>query len=835
MDEPSAGMQRSDEVPGHGPGSTSETSAGPPDDRALSSVARPGRLARMFARLARPRRAAGAVPGTVRPVPDVLSVPAPGADPVALERRIECLSAELEGARAEAESRSELLATMSHEIRTPMNGMMGMARLLLESELDQEQRGMVEVILHSGQVLLDLVNDTLDFSRVEAGRLELERMPFDLRVTVEEVAALLAPLANEKGLHFDCRVAHDVPSRIEGDPGRLRQVLLNLGGNAIKFTARGSVTLTVERRAEDGRRARLRFALQDTGIGMTEEQRNRIFEAYQQGDATIARRYGGTGLGLAISSRLVTLMGGAVVVESAPGQGSRFSFELTFAKAALAPRPEAAPPGRRALAGQHVLVVDPASSMRRSLSAKLEALGCRVVAAEDGAHALECLRAAAAAEDAFRLVLIECELPDMSGEELGAAIRGDASGAGAQMVLLTAAGRPGDAARALEAGFAAYLSQPLDADELTAALGEVLHRAQSAPVSAPAPLVTRHSLAEAERSRVRILLVEDNAVNQLVTLWTLQRLGYRIQVTGSARDALEVCGRESFDLVLLDLQLPDGDGVEVARELRAREPAGRHVPIVAMTGTADATGRGQCLDAGMDEYLAKPVDLGLLCRVVERLTQGATPATEKADQAAVVDEAAAAVPAPPGTVEAEAKAVPAPAPATHEAPDEPLELELALAEADADGLRSGGPAPGPAPLVLPLSRADVVPLDVAAGDAADAPAPPIDHERLDVTSMGTLALREILLDTFLNDVRPRLDRLGLAVSGRDAHALEFEAHGLKGMSATVGAVGCAALFAELERAGHEQQWEPVPALFKRALLEVTRTERHIETLERMAA
>jgi PAS domain S-box-containing protein len=867
-------------------------------------------------------RAAQAPPASASapdPVPAATSET--GSDPAVLRRCIEELTAERDEARGLAQAKSDLLATMSHEFRTPMNGMMGMAHLLLETEMDGEQRGMVEVVLHSGQALLALVNDTLDFSRVEAGKLELERMPFDLRLTTNEVGALLGPLANDKGLHFECQVHHEVPSRVWGDPGRLRQVLLNLGGNAVKFTEQGEVRLAVDRLREDERCVTLRFSMSDTGIGMTEDQRSRIFQAYTQADATIARRFGGTGLGLAISSRLVSLMGGTVGVESRPGEGSRFRFDLTFEKQVEPAVPVAAPsPGE--LMGLRVLVVDPSTAMRRSFETRLPAWGCRVECAENAERALDLLHRAAEAADPYRLALIERELPDMNGEELGAAIRADGAHDGTLTVLMLAVGRRGDAARARARGFSAYLSKPLDWEELAGALAEVLHLARVTPTGEAAPLVTRHSLAEARRSRLRILLVEDSAVNQLVTDWTLRRLGYGLLTAATVAAAISACDQERFDLVLLDLQLPDGDGFEVARVLRSREIGGRRVPIVAMTGSDEPEDRRRCLDEGMDEYVTKPVDLGLLCRVVERLTSAALPP----ESPATGEEA-------PG--EASPAEVPLVSPSREEldpekveivVDDRPLLRAVEAAEADIDGLhRIGAPRPeaiepreyrtqevepdeaaaiaaaaeaaqfeatetarfrcaeaerfdvaeveppaavgsaaeavehGPdpqavarlvpplatresagtaAPEFAPLSVADVVPLEVpAAEDAAEDPGAqvPLDLERLDMTCMGIAALRETMLNTFLSDVRPRLERLGQALAEGDAHRVEFEAHGLKGMCATVGVTICAGIFMEIERAGREQSLDGVPSLLKRGYVEVTRAEQFITTMERMAA
>ena len=758
--------------------------------------------------------------------PAATSLAQPRGESAAVQGRIEQLTVELDGAWATAQAKGELLTTMTHELRTPLNGMMSTARLLLETELGRDQRSMVETLLHSGESLLDLVNDTLDFSRVEAGELELERLPFDLRVTTNEAGALLAPLANEKHLHFECEVHEEVPSRVWGDPGRLRQVLLNLGGNAIKFTERGKVRLAVERVREDEREVTLRFEFQDTGVGLTREQRGHIFQAFQEADAAVARRCGGTGLGLVLSSQLISRMGGTVGVESAPGQGSTFWFDVTLEKqCAAAPAPQAAP-SHPELAGLRVMVVDPSPTTRRSYLGRLEAWSCRAEPAENAEVGLVMLQEAAEAGDPFRFALIERQLPGMDGEEMGTAIRADGTCDRTLTVLMTSAGRRGAAARARERGFSAYLSKPLDWEQLAAALAEVLRQTETAAAGVTPELVTLHSMAETQRGGLRILLIEDSAVNQLVTQWTLKRLGYELQIAPTAREALEAWKRERFDLVLMDIRLPDGDGYALTRELRSCETSGRRVPVVALTACTEPGDREKCLAAGMDEYIPKPVDLGLLCRVVRSLTGGRADAGTGASVVVPSRDGA-----DPGKI---AVAV----------DDTALLCEIEAAEAEISGaLRSStaaaaDSAAGLAPTMTSLSSADVMPLDEdPLGDelTTDIPRPALDLAQLEETSMGIPALRDSLLDTFLNDIRPRLERLGLAVNKRDAQRVEFEAHGLKGMCATLGATVIAELFAELECLGREQGLDLAPPLLKRAYLEVTRTERYIMTMERLAA
>jgi CheY-like chemotaxis protein len=469
----------------------------------------------------------------------------------------------------------------------------------------------------------------------------------------------------------------------------------------------------------------------------------------------------------------------------------------------------------------------------------------------------------------------------MDGEEMGAAIRADAACDPTLTVLVTSAGRRGDAARARARGFSAYLSKPLDWEQLAVALTEVLHRADALPADGAPELVTLHSMAESRRSHLRILLVEDSAVNQLVTQWTLKRLGYGLEIAPTVGAALEAWDRGPFDLVLMDLQLPDGDGYALARDLRARGAADRHVPIVAMTGSSEPGERERCLAAGMDEYLPKPVDLGLLCRVVEGLTGGGgapaaetpvlLPPREEADDrgrvelamddAPLLREIEAAEAEMSGVLRRSARdplgAPVGPAGAADAPPGgfETTQAARILAtertmreQRPADAEAEPAPAAAGAPVdrltgltraVESLSSVDVTPLggqeslrDEVAGDV---PRPALDLARLEETCMGIPALRESLLGTFLSDVRPRLEQLGLAVGAHDARRIEFEAHGLKGMCYTLGAMGCAARFAELESMGHRQELEQAAHALKQAYLEVTRTERFIVAMERLAA
>jgi two-component system, sensor histidine kinase and response regulator len=739
-----------------------------------------------FVGIARERAAEAVAPAAPAPAPAaapdtfaeeaMAAASATIADAVAArtvaEDRLRTLQAQFEETRAQSQLKGEFLAALSHEVRTPVLGMIDLAHRLLTSGLASEPRQMTEYLLESGQRLMTLVSDAIDYARVESGGMPAANIDFDLRVAMEQVASGLQPAADTRGIGFEAHVAAFVPSRLKGDPGRLRQVLLSLGHAALQQPRTGHVALRVEREREDDTHVALVFRLEtaaSAGADITSIA----------GPASGSPVGSGSALALAISRRLVERMGGQMDADASTG------FRITFEKQAHAVVPPTANDVQ--LRGLRVLVADGTEREREATSEVLAAWGVTADTAGNGAEALQMLRQAAAQGQPYSVAVVDLQLEGLDGEALGAAVRADSDLDATLLVLTTRFGRPGDAERMKAMGFSAYLVKPIEVSQLFDTLTEVLGAQHAQIPPAERPLVTRHSLAEAKRGRLRILLVEDDAVNQLVTQSALNRVGYNVEVASNGRAAIELTENGHWDLILMDTQMPGLDGYRATEAIRARERGSSRTPILGLTGdSAFRTDRERCLAAGMDDVFRKPIDLAELTTAVERWTvrsdiRPGEPVPAPADEAGHAPRFAVV--------------------SSHFEPP-------AGAEGAAEAKASGGE------LVLPEG-------------------PAIDLEQLNTASMGLPALRTSLLHTYLDDVYPRLERLQAAIDSGNAHRVEFEAHGLRGMCATIGAAACTMLFGEMESLAREERVDETRQYLEPARAEVGRTEEFIQRLERM--